>query len=195
MSRGADPALVAALSWSFYPVTLVRIDWPGGVVRVHSGVAPLEWDSETWLGVGAFGGLRLPGDMAGLASMEGSMTLGGLPEDIDSILTANARGSEVVVWHGALTARTGSLPGGDVLVAPPVQAWSGYCDGVESETARTQGGLVSSVQVALVSRGSQRGLGSAVHTLEDQAALFPGDTAGRHVAAALALTKAGAIKW
>lgn len=194
MTRDADPALITILSGPHYAVTLVQVDWPGGTVRVHTGVAPLVWSGQTWLGVGMRGALQLPADMAGLASMSGSMALGGLPEDIDDVLTADSPGSAVVAWHGALTARTGSLPGGDVLAAEPVQAWAGFTDDVNSETARAAMGLASRVTVGLIGRGSQRARTSAVHTYESQL-LIGGDTAGRHTKAALALTREGAVKW
>ena len=125
------------------------------------------------------GAIRLPAEEAGMAATSGALTLGGLPEDIDDILTADCRGADVAVWFGAVTARAGS-----VLVADPVLIWAGYVDALSASEARDGDGRSSTVTVGLASRQSQRLSAGFYHTDEDQQAEFPGDTAGRWLRAA-----------
>jgi hypothetical protein len=188
LSRGVDPDLLAALAGPFHPVVLVRVDWPGGVVRVHSGLGDLVWDSATWVGVGHHGELVLPEEGAGMAAAEGRMRLGGLPDDLDDHLDAAARGRDVDVWFGVVTERAGA-----VLAADPVLVFAGYVDGLSDEEVATPEGLFRAIDVALGSGPPQRAATSAHHSYEDQITAFPGDTAGRWTRAARA--NAGKLVW
>lgn len=195
MSRGADPAMIAALAaGGYHAAVLVHVDWPGDPLRVHSGIGTLTWDSHDWTGIGVHGmggRLTLPGEAPGIASAEGQAVLGGLPDDIDAILSADPRGCGVMVWFGLTTERAGS-----VLLAPPVLGWAGYIDGMDdAEDGSGRAEVVRRVILPLVSRGSQRLSPSAYHTDEDQQAEFPGDTAGRWLRAARQRMQSEVVKF
>lgn len=192
MSRGVDAAMTAALAaGGYHAAVLVQVDWPGDTVRVHSGVGTLVWNSLDWLGIGVHGmggRITVPGDDMGMAATEGQMILGGLPEEIDALLAADARGAAVQVWFALTTERAGN-----VLLAPPVRGWVGYVDGLRSEEDATGRDTVNRVIVPLASRASQRSLFTGYHTDEDQSAEYPGDTAGRWLRAARARVQAVAL--
>lgn len=190
LTRGADAALIAALAGPFHPVVLVRVDWPGAPVRVHSGIGALSWDGFVWTGVGRHGEIRLPEEGFGLAQSAGSLRIGGLPAEIDAHLGSDVRGREVDVWFGVVTARAGT-----VLVGTPVSAFAGYVDGMADEEVATEGGLMRVIDLAFASGPSQRSRTSAHHSYEDQITTYPGDTAGRWVKAAVANAGAVLPKW
>lgn len=194
MTRGVHPDMIAALAaGGYHTAVLVYVDWPGGAVRVHSGIGTLDWDGHDWIGIGVHGmggRISVPGDDMGIASTEGQASLGGLPEDIDAIYAAESRGVVVEVWCGLTTARAGT-----VLLAPPVLGWAGYIDGMGDEEAADGVDRRRIVAARLASRASQRLTASAYHTDEDQQAAYPGDTAGRWLRAARQRMQAAVVKF
>lgn len=190
LKRGASAGLLAALAKPFHPVMLALVAWPTGAVRVHSGFGSMSWDGHTWLGVGDRGFLRLPEEGSGIAAANGVLRLGGLPEDIDAHLSADARGAVVQVWFGVTTDRAGS-----VLAEDPVQVFVGYVDSMADETVATQDGWSRILSLNIAAGPSQRARASVHHTDADQKALYPADTAGRWVIAASAAAAAGQAKW
>jgi hypothetical protein len=178
---------LAALQGPFYPVVLLYVDWPGDVVRVHSGLGVISWAGHDWQGVGAIdGAITLPGEESGLASFEGILTLGGLPTEIDDYLRAASEGRDVDIWFGVVTERAGN-----VLVGEPFPAFLGAVSGVEDEQSVGARGI----SVGITPGPSQRAQGSGVHSDADQKAQFVGDTAGRWTKAAFARTGAELPKW
>jgi hypothetical protein len=190
MSRGVPSGMLAALSGPMHPVMLVYVDWPGGVQRAHSNFGTITWGGHDWTGVGSMGGVTLPGEMTGIASDDGALTLGGLPEVIDDLLSVDPRGSEVLIYFGLTTVRNGTT-----LVSDPVLAWSGYVDGMASTEGYEGQEVRSTITLPVVSRASQRLRPAAYHSEADQAAEYPGDTAGRWLTAALARTTTALPKW
>jgi hypothetical protein len=188
VTRGVDPDLLAAIAAPFHPVMLVQVDWPGGMVRVHSGLGDLTWNGHTWTGVGTKGEVRLPQEGTGLAADDGLLRIGGLPDEIDAYLDADVRGRAVDVWFGATTVRAGT-----VLVSDPVQVFTGYVDGLSDETAVEGKDLQRTINVSLGSGPPQRSRANAVHSYEDQIAAYPGDTGFRWAKAANAA--AGTLVW
>ncbi|MFN6976943.1 MAG: hypothetical protein ACK4OP_02380 [Gemmobacter sp.] len=188
--RDIHPDLFAALSGPFHPVVLLHADWPGGAVRVHSGVGTLHWDGHAWDGIGAAGALRLPEEATGLAAIGGSMRIGGLPAEIDAHLAADPTGRDVEVWFGAVTERAGT-----VLIGAPFAAYVAYVDGMEDETAPGPDGLVRTIEIGISSTPPQRTAFAAHHSYEDQITAHPGDTAGRWVKAAVSRTAVELPKW
>jgi len=190
MSRGVPAGMLAVLDQPLHPVMLVYVDWPGGAQRAHSNFGTITWGGHDWIGVGSMGGVTLPGEMTGLAVSDGMLTLGGLPEEIDDLLGLDPRGAEVLIYFGLTTARNGT-----VLVSDPVLAWAGYVDGMASSEGYEGAEIRSTITLPVVSRSSQRLRPAAYHSEADQAAEYPGDTAGRWLTAALARTTAALPKW
>jgi hypothetical protein len=175
LTRSADPALLGTLSQPFfYPVILVYLDWPGTPLRVHTNIGTIAFDGYDWLGVGKFGDLSLPEETFGLASQAAEMRLVGLPDELDDYLDDPIRNRAARVWFGAVTTRAGN-----VLVAPPVEVFSGYMDAMRDVTSSDATGRVRGVILTVAQGPSQRSNAEVYHTYEDQIAAYPGDTAGR----------------
>ena len=179
VARDIDAATLAAISdpAGFYPIVMVYLDWPGGAIRAHSNTGDLMWNSQTWSGVGNFGGIRLPGDEFGMAAQEATVSLHGLGDDLDDYLDTDPRGQDAVIYFGAVTERDGNT-----LVGDPFEVFTGTIDGLSDPTEpANDGGYTRGVVVTLSSGPSQRSVGTAYHTFEDQSARYLGDTAGRLV--------------
>lgn len=194
LSRDIHPDTLAALtSGSFHPVTIAEVDWPGGMVRVHSGIGTLEWDGEEWLGVGHFGGIRLPSEGPGMAMVEGQLTIGAAdPDGIDDYLAqaAEARGRSIRVWFGCVTTRSGT-----VLIGAPFQVFFGRIGAVVDEETWEGETSTRVIQIAITSGPPQRANSAQHHSYQDQMRHDPTDTAGRWVEGALARTTANVPRW
>lgn len=175
LTRGCDPALLAEVAKPvFYPIILVWLDWPVTPIYVHTNVGVVTWGGEDWTGVGAFGDLALPDESFGMVAQSAELRLVGLPDELDAYLEAPIRNRAARVWFGAVTARAGN-----VLVAEPVEVFSGYMDAMR-DTVQVDGDtLMRGVTLSVAPGPSQRARAEVYHTYEDQIAAYPGDTAGR----------------
>lgn len=180
LTRGAPPALMAALSGPyFFPVVMVDVDWPGARVRAHSNAGPITMDGETFVGVGKFGAIDIPQESFGGVPEEFSMSLTcDLPELAEYAETA-IRGRAGTVYLGATATRGGS----DLIGVVDVS--SGTCDGLvlRSEIVNEQGQTVIlyTLTVTFSAGPSYRAMSALAHSDEDQRRAYPGDTAGRHL--------------
>jgi hypothetical protein len=192
LNRGVDPTLLAAISGgAFHPVQLVRVAFPGDVVRVHSGRGSLSWGGQSWLGVGEKGFIQLPAESAGAASFSGVLRLGGLPDTLDDYLNTSINGIEVDVWFGAVTARAGVT-----LIGSPVLVFAGFCDGVsDQQTFDGDGNSLRVLSIGITSGPSQRAAVGVYHSYEDQRSSHADDTGGRWLKAMAALSAAEAPRW
>jgi hypothetical protein len=175
LKRNIDPATLTALAQPvFYPVIMVYLDWPDAPVYAHSNVGPLEWDDQTWQGVGEFGALQMPDEELGLAAQPAEVRLIGAPDELDQYLTDPIRNREAVIYFGVVSER-----GGNVLIGEPFEMFVGYMDAMR-ETVTVDDGVMRRDVVLTVANGpSQRSFAEVFHTYEDQKRRFPGDTAGR----------------
>lgn len=191
LKRNIDPVLLAELGKAFHPVLLVHLDWPGAEkIRVHSGIGQITWDGHIWTGVGSRGFVSLPQEVFGAGSFSGTLSLGGLPDDIDDYLTASVRGIDVDIYFGAVTERAGTA-----LVGAPFAVFCGYGDDLGDEQSFAGEDSFRTITLAISSGPSQRADGGAFHTYGDQIASYPGDTAGRWVKAARAQSEAILPQW
>lgn len=168
----------AALQRVFYPIVMVHLDWPGGHVYAHSGAGTITWGGESWLGVGKFGGIEVPGETPGLAASQASLTLIGDPSVLFDLLAAPIRNRPGEVYEALTT-----VPGGNVLIGDPISLFSGYMDAMRYRLmSEDDGGRVVVDHVVQIDVGSGPGARSSaavLHSYEDQIDKFPGDTAGR----------------
>lgn len=169
----------AALQRVFYPIVMVHLDWPGGHVYAHSGAGTITWDGQSWLGVGKFGNIEVPGEAPGLAASQATLSLIGAPDALFDLLDAPIRNRPGEIYI-ALTTR----PGGNILIGSPISLFSGYMDAMryrlmsgEGDDGRTV--LDHVVQIDLGSGPGARSASAVLHSYEDQIAKYPGDTAGR----------------
>lgn len=168
----------AALQRVFYPIVMVHLDWPGGHVYAHSGAGTISWGGKSWLGVGKFGGIEVPGEAPGLAASQASLTLIGDPAALFDLLTDPIRNRPGEIYEALTT-----VPGGNVLIGQPISLFTGYMDAMryrlmsEEEDGRVVVDHV--VQIDIGSGPGARSSAAVLHSYEDQIDKFPGDTAGR----------------
>lgn len=175
LTRGTPTAMLATLAQPiFYPVILVYLDWPDTPVFLHSNYGTLMWDSVGWHGVGHFGDMTIPEESLGMAAQSAEMRLIGLPAELDDYLDDPIRNRPARVWFGVVTERAGN-----VLVADPVEVFSGYMDAMRDNTQASDDGLSRGVILSVAPGPSQRSRAEVYHTYEDQMRAYPGDTAGR----------------
>lgn len=186
LTRNLPAALaseVAKQGW--HPCILAYVDWPTGTVRAHSGVGDIVYDGNTYTGVGAFGRISAPSETRSGVARRLTVSLFAARDSIigEAIAGSNARQREGEFFFGAVTERSGN-----VLVSDPVSFFRGTVDAVTFELSAVDPEGVLSVEAALqlsfVSGPSLRRFASQYHSAEDQARLFPADTAGRLIQAA-----------
>lgn len=177
LTRDVPAGLLAVLDGPFFPVVLVEIDWPDGIVRMHTGVGTIAWDSVDWSGVGDLAALGVPEETVGLPPTRATLQLAGPLEDVLARLDDDVRGRGVRVLVGAVT-----TPAGATLVADPVEMFAGTLDTLAWEWAEIDGGDRASVLETEIRTGpGARSAARITHSREDQAAAHSGDTAGRHI--------------
>lgn len=195
-TRGIDPTLLAEFQKDlFFPIVLAKVDWPGGVVRIHSGLGDLTFNSEVYSGSGELGSLTVGEESLGYVPQEATISLISSIESILADQTADAEGRRVDIWIGATT-----KPGGTTLVGTPYLSFVG---GVSSDDAvvPNQSGLEDfdldnphALMVGVKAGTHGRVKGSISHTDEDQKTAFPGDTLFERTARASAY-RAAPPKW
>lgn len=187
--RQIDADTIAALSTHhFNPAILVRLDWPSGAVRVHTGQGDLTYDAQTWVGVGALGGLQMPAEEAGGGYDEAVFSLIVGDADTTQYLAEDYQNRAAQVWFGAVTE-----PGGNVLVGEPIRMLDARMSVLRERIEFTQENETAELLLTCQVGVPQRVPGSAYHTPEDQGSRFPGDTAGRLTLNAEA--KANTVQW
>lgn len=174
LTRDIHPDTLAALGGVFHPILMVYLDWPGGAMRAHSGVGPITWGGNIYAGVGAFGGVEIPGESMGLAASRLSLSLLGVPPDIWDKLEAPIRNRPGKIWEGLTT-----KPGGNVVIGEPIELFVGVMDAMRYRLRKDGGDLIHAVQLDLRSGPPARAKANLFHSYESQIAEFPGDTAGR----------------
>lgn len=178
MSRSVHADTLAALAGHFCPALLVEVDWPDGVVRMHSGFQVMIWGGHDWQPVGNFGRVDMPQEAGGLPAGGATMTWVDTVERTEELLGipfADLRGRLVKIWVAAVT-----VPRGAVIIGAPISLYTGYFDARTFSLSRAGDELQRTLQFSLADGVPARTGMRAVHSPEDQAAKFPGDTGFRH---------------
>lgn len=180
ITRGVPAALLAAISGPyFHPVVLMHVDWPGAPLWMHSNRGNIAWQGKTWLGVGKFGQVEVPEEIAEGIPADFSIALFSDFPDLEDYLDTVIRGRDCRVYLGATTE-----PGGTSLIGA-VEIAAGTADGmgVSMEVMDDDGQTITlyGIRVTVSTGPSSRSLASISHSHEDQQRHFPGDTAGRHL--------------
>lgn len=146
---------------------LVYFNFDSGAVRVWSGIGDLISGGQTFLGTGLLGSISSIVESSSLKSVGMSFTLSGIPSAMISIvLGEHYQGRTVTVWRAFFDA-------GDVLIANPIQVFSGRLDVMEIHDA----GETITVNVNAENRliDLQRPNEIRFYTDQDQQKFFPGD--------------------
>ena len=124
MSRGLDGANVAASDAQYArPVTFVSLDYDSGMICLHDDVGPLSWGSQTWEGVGDFGGISQVEEGDDISPYGVTLTLSGL----DTGIVNEAMAGETVFREVSIYVGFRDTSG--ALVADPQLLWRGEFDG------------------------------------------------------------------
>jgi len=81
---------------------LAMIDHPEGMQRFWTGVGPLEYDGQTWIGLGVLGSVSPVKYTAELVIQELQFSLSGVPSDMVSWLESDVRNRPADVWLAVL---------------------------------------------------------------------------------------------
>ena len=141
-----DSTLLSATAAAIVrPVVLVRIDYPTGVVRVHSRTGTIVWDGHGFLGAGVLGAVGPAEEGADIAARTLSLQLTGIPVDQrDTVMDASRPGLPAYVWEGFVDA-------GGALIGEPVPLHIGALKSTALQYEAEDGavtGLTVSVEIA-----------------------------------------------
>jgi hypothetical protein len=125
--RDLTLAMVDALQQDvIYPAILVDLDFADDTQHVWNGVGELAWNGNTYIGVGAFGGVSGLTETTALEAKGATLTLSGISSDL---LTESM--DEIEAFHDCniyLCLFDG--PCGNIL-STPFLSWSGFMDDPE----------------------------------------------------------------
>lgn len=168
MARTLDATLVAEISKIvFRPAVLAQLTFRSETSYAWSGIGPLVWDGNTYLGMGSLADIGAISEGTEVAAAGTTLSLSG----IDSSLLAECMGDIQVgapakVWFAAV--------GSDGSVIAPYLAFSGEID----KSNIDYGPETSTITVALESRLTDLQRATLKrYTTADQHILYPDDTA------------------
>lgn len=147
---------------------LVELDFAGGTVRLCNATTGVQWDGQTWLGLGDLGRIEPLQESAELRSQGMAFELSGVdPAMLAVALGENYQGRPAKLWLAPLS----SAPGGMQLVADPVGPFVYRMDTMEISAAQTATiTLRAETRLADWDRPRIRR-----YTDEDQQSQYPGD--------------------
>ena len=165
------------------PVTIVFLDFPNEPVRVWSGLGSIEFEGNTYLGVGELGRISPLEETTTLKASRIDLELNGIPRYdengvpmfalINETLSSHYQGREVRVWQAFLDEVGNIIPN-------PVLIWIGRMDVPEiasnAETIVVR--LTAEHELVDLDRPRVRR-----YTSQDQKADFPGDRGLEYVVA------------
>lgn len=155
---------------------LVEIDYTPTPVRVWTGHHDITWDSKTWVGLGALGGISVISEKIGVRAGFFKLTLNGVPSAaIANALDDAQQKRSVKVWVATFTASGGVF----TIVADPNRMDWGETDVHEIIEGDDRHTIEVNVETPLA-RLQLLSVLRATH--EDQQRHFPSDTAGRFAA-------------
>jgi len=155
------------------PVYFCKMEWSVTTLRLWNGVGDIVWGSQTWNGVGTFGGFDAIVESDSLFARAVTFMLSGIPSDIVSLIyTEKYRGRPAKLYLGALNMATYAL------VADPKQIFDGYMESLAD---------VDDGRAATICMRCESSLFRATHlsegrfTEQGQKSRHSDDFSGRHV--------------
>jgi len=147
------------------PVFLVRLDFASGIVRAASTPFDIEWDGETYLGLGTLGAISAVQEGAELQGYAVALTLSGIPSDLVALaLNDQYQGRDARVWLGLLDDQ-------HQLVGVPLLLFRGRMDTVDMELGQTAS-ITLTIQSCLADWERPR---LRRYSSEDQKSEYPDD--------------------
>jgi hypothetical protein len=148
------------------PIMLFYADFPSGAVRAWTGYGDLIWDSNTYAGVGTFGGVDRIDEGTDQAARGVVFTLSGIPSALIAIALADAyQGRTCSLWLGAMDAN-------NAIIADPYLFFSGRMDVMEIEDSGDTATIRLTGENRLIDLNRAR---ARRYTHEDQQIDYAGD--------------------
>lgn len=184
LTREIVSATLDALGGYFHPVLMVRLDWPTGEIRAHSGTGLLTYGGETWMPVGPFGSVSVPSEGFSAVIDGATLTIIGDIDELEAEADQNARARECEILFACATDRNATA-----LLGDPVSVYFGTVDSTAIQLSKT----THQLSITLGGGPKDRDMASMYHSHEDQSRNYPGDTAGLRLLAATA--RAQTLNW
>ena len=170
MSRNISAAMISALSGgSVTPVFFAKFEFPSNAPTSHvhfwTGLGSLNWNGDTYAGLGDLRGIQFPQENSAGATGGVTFSLSGIPSENTSLsLNENYQNSACFVWLGA-------LDDSGAIIADPYLMFSGLMDVMQMNDDGT------TADITLNAEGFAFGVGpsGARYTDEDQQRAYPGD--------------------
>ena len=168
MARNLTAAAKAAiLADRVRPVFIFYADFASGALRVWNGYGPLSWDSQTWSGLGDFGGIDSVEESTDLRANGAVFTLNGVPSaSVSNALTDNYQGRTCTLWLGLLNVSTGAL------LDDPYPLFGGRMDVMTVNDGPDTATITLQAENLLIDLNRSR---ERRYTHEDQQIDYPGD--------------------
>jgi len=156
-----------ALAAAAVPViAFVEMDFAGGVVRATNAPYTIEWNSQSWTGLGNLGGIEVIDEGANMEAFGVALRLSGVPAELLAIaLGETYQGRDCSIWCAPLDAD-------HAIIADPVLVFLGRMDTMEISMANGQGVITLSAESRLVDLERPR---VRRYNDADQQAEYPGD--------------------
>lgn len=130
MARGLTAAMLAELAKDHIrPAFFVEIEFSSGVQRMWSGVGDFVWNSQTFSGVGHFGGISPVKESGEVVASNFILSLSGIPSSLLGLALSEIRHNKrAKVWF-ALLDENGAV------ISDPVRIAKGFTDRAEIQEA------------------------------------------------------------
>jgi hypothetical protein len=152
-------------------VMFCQLDLPSGTLRVHDAAGTFTWGSQTWSGVGSFGGVERVSEALDTVPVPIDLTLSGVDTSLVSdAMTTQYHGEAVTLYMGLVSPTT------NLLVADPQEVWGGYMDVMTIEIAQNS----ATISLRCESR-LRRKPAAARYTDEDLQIRYSGDNFFAHL--------------
>lgn len=176
MSRALSAEMLSAIAANtLRPVLIAKITTTSGSARLWTGIGDLQFESETYTGVGHFGGVSNVQESSYLQANGITFSLSGVPSAYLSMALGQIQyGRPAILWFGLVDVATG------LLVNSPYKIFSGLTD----VPAINEGPDTSEVLISAESRLADLERPRVRrYTHEDQQIDHPGDRGFEYVTA------------
>ena len=164
----------AAIAAEVQAVMLFYADYSSGAVRLWNCYGDLSWNSQTWSGIGDFGGVDVIEESSEIRANGAVFILNGIPSaSVSLALTDNYQGRTCSLWLGFLNTSTGAL------IADPYQLFSGRMDVMTINDGADTATITLQAENLLVDLNRPR---ERRYTHEDQLIDYAGDLGLEYVA-------------
>ena len=167
MPRSVSDAMIAALaSDQVRPAIFVQVTFTTGSVYLWNGYGPINWNGQSWLGIGTFGSVSTMEESSSVEAKGITLTLNGIdPTLLSDVLVDYQTGLPALVWLGLFDSNRQLIPS-------PLLAFAGRMD----QPTISLDGATASISIACESRLLDMNVSvERRYTNEDQQLDYPGD--------------------